>query len=216
MYPVYPVAAVCFLMAAARGVWVGAGQGAGSCSPLWGDRGPGEMGTPCWKSQLWGTSLIVTWLQGPEKRSQLSGFSLFRTNRKSHDRAKRAPCEPRPAGRVRAAAGVKVSGALSRPPQKVVFLPTPPVPTSLTTFRATWKLAKANQVRACSTWHVVLQYSEQSGCSNGPCCHVGLWDTLLFVLSATSPCPALLPAARSQPFVPRTYPIAPTPPRTRT
>lgn len=195
---------------------MGAGQGAGSCSPLWGDRGPGEMGTPCWKSQLWGTSLIVTWLRGPEKRSQLSGFSLFRTNRKSHDRAKRAPCEPRPAGRVRAAAGVKVSGALSRPPQKVVFLPTPPVPTSLTTFRATWKLAKANQVRACSTWHVVLQYSEQSGCSNGPCCHVGLWDTLLFVLSATSPCPALLPAARSQPFVPRTYPIAPTPPRTRT
>lgn len=195
---------------------MGAGQGAGSCSPLWGDRGPGEMGTPCWKSQLWGTSLIVTWLRGPEKRSQLSGFSLFRTNRKSHDRAKRAPCEPRPAGRVRAAAGVKVSGALSRPPQKVVFLPTPPVPTSLTTFRATWKLAKANQVRACSTWHVVLQYSEQSGCSNGPCCHVGLWDTLLFLLSATSPCPALLPAARSQPFVPRTYPIAPTPPRTRT
>ena len=78
----------------AEGVWVGAGRGAGSCSPLWGDRGPGEMGTPCWKSQLWGTSLIVTWLQGPEKRSQLSGFSLFSTKRKSHNRVKRAPCEP--------------------------------------------------------------------------------------------------------------------------
>lgn len=109
--------------------------------------------------------------------SQLSGFSLFRTNRKAHNRVKRAPCEPHPAGGARAAAGLKMSRELIKQPQKAASpAHTPPIPTSLTAFRATWKLAKADKVHACSTWHVVLQYCRakaQSSYSYGPpCCHV--------------------------------------------
>lgn len=68
-------------------------MGAGSCSSLWRDCGLGDLGTAFWKSQLCvprATSSLLPGYEGWRNALLCSqmGFSLFRTNRKTHNRVK--------------------------------------------------------------------------------------------------------------------------------